>query len=64
MCPRSNRLSQVACLCVVVRFPWRDGFFDVTWSEVNEAVLVVACGDGNIVVFDQLQPQVCSFSVY
>ena len=43
-------------LCV--RFPWRDGFFDVTWSEVNEAVLVVAAGDGKVVVFDQSQPQV------
>ncbi|CAI8050117.1 Peroxisomal targeting signal 2 receptor [Geodia barretti] len=41
----------------VVRFPWRDAFFGVTWSEVNEAVLVVACGDGSIVIFDQSQPQ-------
>lgn len=40
------------------RFPWRDGLFDATWSEVNEAVIVVAGGDGNILIFDQSQPQV------
>ena len=48
------RISHNLC----VRFPWRDGLFDVTWSEVNERVIVVASGDGNIVIFDQSQPQV------
>ena len=48
------------------RFPWRDGLFDVTWSEVNEAVLAVASGDGSVLIFDQSVPQVlcclCDFS--
>ena len=35
------------------RYAWRDGLFDVTWSEVSEAVLVAAAGDGNVLVFDQ-----------
>lgn len=32
---------------------WKDGLFDVTWSEANEAVLVLASGDGNLIVMDQ-----------
>ena len=42
----------------ILRFPWRDGLFDATWSEVNESVIVVASGDGSIIVFDQSHPQV------
>ena len=41
------------------RYPWKDGLFDVTWSELNEAVLVTASGDGSVVVYDQAQPNVC-----
>lgn len=40
------------------RYGWQDGLFDVTWSEVNEAVLVVAGGDGNVLIFDQGVTQV------
>ena len=35
------------------RYGWSDGLFDVTWSEVNEAILVAAAGDGNVLLFDQ-----------
>lgn len=37
----------------VNRYAWQDGLFDVTWSEVTEAVLVAASGDGNLIVIDQ-----------
>ena len=37
----------------VRRYVWRDGLFDVTWSEVNEAILVAAAGDGSVLIFDQ-----------
>ena len=36
-----------------LRYGWPDGLFDVTWSEVNEAMLVAAAGDGNVLIFDQ-----------
>lgn len=32
---------------------WKDGLFDVTWSEVNEAILAVAAGDGSLLIVDQ-----------
>ena len=35
------------------RYVWKDGLFDVTWSEVNEAILVAAAGDGSVLIFDQ-----------
>ena len=37
----------------VRRYVWRDGLFDVTWSEMNEAILVAAAGDGSVLIFDQ-----------
>lgn len=37
----------------VNHYVWKDGLFDVTWSEVNEAILVVAAGDGSLIVVDQ-----------
>lgn len=37
----------------VGHWPWKDGLFDVTWSEVNEAILVAGSGDGNLLVIDQ-----------
>ena len=40
----------------VGRYIWRDGLFDVTWSEVNEAILVAAAGDGGVVIVDQNVP--------
>ena len=42
----------------VRRYTWRDGLFDVTWSEVNEAILVAAAGDGSVLVFDQSRADV------
>ena len=35
------------------RYPWQDGLFDVTWSELSEAVLVAGGGDGSVLIFDQ-----------
>ena len=57
------RLAGDQQLCFLVcRFGWRDGLFDVTWSEVNEAVLVAAGGDGSVLVFDQNIVQVGELS--
>ena len=47
----------IMSICAL-RFPWRDGIFDVTWSEVSEPVLVAAGADGGVVIFDQTVPQV------
>jgi peroxin-7 len=41
----------------IIKFPWKDVFYDVTWSEVNENILVAAAGNGNIVLFDHTHPQ-------
>ena len=35
---------------------WKDSLFDVTWSEVNEAVLVAGSGDGSLLIVDQSRP--------
>ena len=40
----------------VRRYGWRDGLFDVTWSETNEAILVTGSGDGSLLIFDQNIP--------
>ncbi len=37
---------------------WKDGLFDVTWSEVNEAILVAGSGDGSLLVIDQSRPPI------
>ncbi len=37
----------------VRRYLWKDGLFDVTWSELSEDVLVVGGGDASVLVFDQ-----------
>ena len=37
----------------VNRCVWKDGLFDVTWSEANEAILVAASGDGSLIIVDQ-----------
>ena len=37
----------------VNRCVWKDGLFDVTWSEANEAILVAASGDGKLLIVDQ-----------
>ncbi len=42
----------------VCHWPWKDGLFDVTWSEVNEAILVAGSGDGNLLVIDQSMARV------
>lgn len=33
-----------------------DGLYDLAWSEENEAVLIAACGDGSIKVYDLAAP--------
>ena len=37
------------------RYGWKDVLYDVTWSEVDESVLVVASGDRNMVIFNITQ---------
>ncbi|XP_003391151.1 PREDICTED: peroxisomal targeting signal 2 receptor-like [Amphimedon queenslandica] len=37
------------------RYGWKDVLYDVTWSEIDESVVVVASGDGNIVIFNITQ---------
>jgi len=57
----SSEMSSASSLIMLVlwcRYGWQDGLFDVTWSEVNEAVLVAAGGDGNVLIFDQGVTQV------
>lgn len=38
----------------ITRYPWKDVLYDVTWSELNETVLVTASGDGSITLFNFL----------
>lgn len=57
----SSEMTSTSSLITLVlwyRYGWQDGLFDVTWSEVNEAVLVAAGGDGNVLIFDQGVTQV------
>ena len=35
------------------RYVWKDGLFDITWSEVSEPILVAGGGDGAVIIFDQ-----------
>ncbi|XP_015914535.1 peroxisomal targeting signal 2 receptor [Parasteatoda tepidariorum] len=37
---------------VVTTRDYSDGLFDVTWSELNEQLLVTSCGDGSIQIWD------------
>ena len=46
------------------RYSWKDVLFDVTWSEIQEQILVAASGDGSLLVFDQACPQVLSVKIY
>lgn len=39
------------------RYSWKDVLFDVTWSEIQEQILVAASGDGSLLVYDQACPQ-------
>ncbi|KAL4649104.1 peroxisomal biogenesis factor 7 [Arapaima gigas] len=41
----------------VMSFNWRDGLYDVTWSENNEHVLVTGSGDGSLQVWDTANSQ-------
>lgn len=43
---------------LLCRLQWQDACYDVTWSEAAGNVLVVATGNGTIVLWDTLQPQV------
>ncbi|XP_063773480.1 peroxisomal biogenesis factor 7 isoform X2 [Pseudophryne corroboree] len=38
-------------------FDWSDALFDVTWSEINENVLVTSSGDGSLQLWDITKPQ-------
>ncbi|KPP62045.1 peroxisomal biogenesis factor 7-like, partial [Scleropages formosus] len=38
-------------------FNWKDGLYDVTWSENNEHVLVTGSGDGSLQVWDTARSQ-------
>ncbi|MEW5298498.1 MAG: hypothetical protein WDW36_001613 [Sanguina aurantia] len=40
----------------VAGFDTNDGLFDCAWSEENENVLVTACGDGSIKIYDLALP--------
>ena len=46
------------------RYSWKDVLFDVTWSEIQEQILVAASGDGSLLVYDQACPQVLSVKIY
>jgi peroxin-7 len=37
-------------------FDTRDGVYDCCWSEMNENILVSACGDGSVKVWDLMAP--------
>lgn len=45
------------------RLQWQDACYDVTWSEAADNVLVVATGNGSVVLWDTLQPQVRSLQL-
>lgn len=40
----------------VAGFDTLDGLYDCAWSEANENVLVAACGDGSLKVYDLALP--------
>jgi len=44
-------------LSVLSTSEWNDGLFDVTWSEINDKLLVTSCGDGSIQLWDYLTSQ-------
>lgn len=35
---------------------WKDGLFDVAWSELNENICITTSGDGSLQVWDQINP--------
>ncbi|XP_065908344.1 peroxisomal targeting signal 2 receptor-like [Dysidea avara] len=41
------------------KLQWQDACYDVSWSEASENVLLVATGNGGVVVWDTTQPQEC-----
>ena len=57
--------SESACSVAVLdlnylfsRLLWQDACYDVSWSEASENVLLVATGNGGVVIWDIAQPQV------
>ncbi|ESO94916.1 hypothetical protein LOTGIDRAFT_144806 [Lottia gigantea] len=44
-------------LKLVQVFNWKQGLFDVTWSENNENIVLTASGDGTIQIWHLQQPQ-------
>ena len=43
---------------------WSDVLYDATWSENNANILVTACGDGSVLVWDTNRLQVISLIIY
>ncbi|GBF98868.1 hypothetical protein Rsub_11472 [Raphidocelis subcapitata] len=43
-------------LVEVAAFDTADGLYDVAWSEENESLLVAACGDGSLKLYDLAAP--------
>jgi len=37
---------------------WQDACYDVSWSEASDDLLLVATGNGSVVIWDTTQPQV------
>ena len=42
----------------VNQYDWNDGFFDVTWAENNENLVIAGAGDGSVLLFDVKNPKV------
>jgi len=40
------------------RLQWQDACYDVSWSKACDNVLLVATGNGSVVIWDTTQPQV------
>lgn len=52
-------------LSVVKIWDWKEGLFDITWSENNPNILVTGGGDGSLQVWDVTSHgQVRMFIVY
>lgn len=48
-----NNEIQLTC-----KFDWPDGLFDVTWSELDQNILVSSSGDGSIQIWNIAKPQI------
>ncbi|XP_057679519.1 peroxisomal biogenesis factor 7 [Corythoichthys intestinalis] len=48
---------------LVRRWEWSDGVFDLSWSEIDENVLVAAGGDGTLQLWDMRRPDAAPLRV-